>query len=222
MQDIFLLPDYFHPAWLAPQPKWNARLPCFFSLAQEPLEEILRHPHALFLEIGERRRLDETVEHILAAAPDFALSLTTASAWRSDIAHIAAGCLNRHFGLQDAKALQITTCLQEAISNAIIHGNLRLSSAFTSLEEMQLHYDRIEERIGKALYRDTRVDILAWDRNDALELAVGDSGDGFTLPTNTDERLPHGRGLMLVMSLTSRVWTGRNGRGLHMAFAYQE
>lgn len=222
--------DLLHPTWLPvnAQKKSGARalrLPYFFSLRQDgaaSLEAILRQPHALFLEIGEHRRMEEATDAIMAAKPDFALSLTTASAWHEDIAHIAAHALHEHFGLQDAKAMQITTCLQEAVTNAIVHGNLGLESSFASRQDMERYYAAVEERIGKAIYKDRRVNILAWDRGHALEIAVSDSGGGFSLPSaRRNNRMPHGRGLMLIGALANHVWVGRDRKSLHMTFAYR-
>jgi anti-sigma regulatory factor (Ser/Thr protein kinase) len=158
---------------------------------------------------------------VLTDAPDFSLSLTTASAYEGNVATLIAEQLNRRFGLQSYKSMNIHTCLQEALINAIVHGNLNIHAQFDSLEKFDEHYALIAERLADEDYRHRRVTISAWNSRRQLRLCISNEGSAFPLAhENAKDLSPHGRGLFLIQSLASKMWVGEDRFSLFMTFDY--
>jgi anti-sigma regulatory factor (Ser/Thr protein kinase) len=198
------------------------RTPHFFSLSNPAdLAEILRRPGPYFIEIGERQRIDAVTQRMLDVAPDFALSLDNRTAYRCQVARDVAGALDDRFGLDGTKTIQIRTCLQEALANAILHGNLAMRDNMETRLEFDRYYAEIEARLISKSYAGRRIYCSAWASEPGLILAVCDDGSGFQLPRShqTHEKL-HGRGLFLIQSLADRVWLGDDRRTLYMQFDY--
>lgn len=198
------------------------RVPHFFCIHPGgSLDGILQRPYSLFIEVGERQRLDRMVEQLFDRLPDLALSLTTRTAYRQNIARSIALHLNERFGLQGHKSLHIQTCLQEALVNAMVHGNLGIGSDFTSIDEMEDYYRLIERRLAENALCQRRVTVAAWDEGDSLKISVNDQGDGFAMSAEAPRgRLPHSRGIHFIRSLADRVWIGDDRRTLFMTFTY--
>ena len=197
--------------------------PCFFSFeSADDLSSILQRPNRFFLEMGTHNSLSISLAAILIQKPDFALCMTTASAYRASLAHLIASNLNLRFGLQNQKSLHIQTCLQEAIINAIVHGNLSIDSDFSTLTGFDSYHSLIDLRLRQAPYQHRRVSIAAWDHETHLQIAVTDQGTGYKLPEGQkNDELPHGRGLTLIQALSDRCWVGDNRRTLFMHFNYR-
>ncbi|MFO0547867.1 MAG: response regulator [Polyangiaceae bacterium] len=118
--------------------------------------------------------------------------------------------------------LQVAVALREAIVNAVVHGNLEVSSelldgtgaAFTDL---------IERRKNTRPYCDRRVRVVARYQLDVVEYVIADEGPGFdpsTLPDPTDIsnlEKPSGRGLMLIRTFMDEVAFNDRGNEIRMA-----
>lgn len=190
--------------------------PYFFSLgnnepAGEALESVLKLPHSIYIESGKRLDKDIVLKTLLPDAPDIALSLTTASCYICNPSHIITNTLNNRFRLSGDKNLNITTCLQEALTNAILHGNLETGG------------NSGETEIGHLLAINglRRISIKAWDKSTYLKISVSDEGKGFSLPEEfSNDTLPFGRGLTFIKSLSDKVWVGEDKRTLYMTFNY--
>lgn len=204
-----------------------SQTPFFFMLGQQQtITDILAHPYKHFYEIAPRPHIERMVQHVLAHAPDFSLSLSTQSAYHNGMAHMLTQSLQRRFGLCDQKAAHVETCLQEALSNAIIHGNLEMQGLLTSLDSFERYYETVAQRVTLAPYSERRIHIMVWNHERSLELAVTDEGTGFdTLPDMNRTPSPHqksGRGLQLIQSLASRARIAADRHTLCMDFNYRE
>lgn len=107
--------------------------------------------------------------------------------------------------------MQIAMALDESLTNAIIHGNLEVSSDLRQSEDGQEYVDKIAERKRQLPYRDRNVTVrLSANRHEA-KFVIRDEGPGFdptSLPDPTDpENLEKcgGRGLLLINSFMSEV-----------------
>jgi anti-sigma regulatory factor (Ser/Thr protein kinase) len=198
------------------------RIPYFFSLTEgETLHGILQSHHNLFLEISQRDRIEHIMRRLLTGDPDFAVSLMNATAYTHPIADLIVESLNIRFGLQDHKILQIKTCLQEALMNAIVHGNLAIRSDFQTLERMDQYYLLIEKRMHEPPYIHRHITVSAWDEDTHLKVCVIDEGSGLkAIPDAPNDNKPHGRGLYLIQSMADRVWLGEEQGALFMTFNY--
>ena len=117
--------------------------------------------------------------------------------------------------------LQVAVALREAIVNAVVHGNLEVSSAL--LEESGAAFtDAVEARKRQPPYSKRRAKVVARYRPDHVDYVVTDEGKGFdtsTLPDPTDianlERAS-GRGLMLIRMFMDEVSFNDRGNEIRM------
>jgi CheY-like chemotaxis protein/anti-sigma regulatory factor (Ser/Thr protein kinase) len=100
--------------------------------------------------------------------------------------------------------------LHEALTNAIVHGNLDLSSELRESDE-KLYQRLLVERRTQEPYRDRRVHVQATLSRHEAVFVVRDDGAGFdpaTLPDPTDPAnlgKVSGRGLLLIQTFMDRV-----------------
>ena len=125
-------------------------------------------------------------------------------------------------GLADETSIvQIAVALREALVNAIVHGNLEVSSSL--LEDGGAAFAQtIERRRAEKPYKDRRVSVVARYKPDEVTYVVTDQGPGFdprTLPDPTDlanlERAS-GRGLMLIRTFMDEVSFNEKGNEIRM------
>ncbi len=125
-------------------------------------------------------------------------------------------------GLGDETSrIQVSVALREALVNAMLHGNLGLSS--TLKESDPDAYDRLAaERREQAPYRERRVRVTVTETPGEVTYVVSDDGPGFditTVPEPTDaanlERTS-GRGLFLIRTFMDDVTHTDGGRTITM------
>ncbi len=124
--------------------------------------------------------------------------------------------------LDDRKQMQIATALDEALLNAIIHGNLEISSELRHADD-GIHYQQeVQQRRRVEPYRQRQVVIeLVADRHQAT-FTIRDEGPGFdfrSLPDPTDfSNLDKcgGRGLLLINAFMDEVRHNQIGNEITM------
>jgi CheY-like chemotaxis protein/anti-sigma regulatory factor (Ser/Thr protein kinase) len=100
--------------------------------------------------------------------------------------------------------------LHEALTNAILHGNLELSSSLRESDEKEYYRQSVERRTQPP-YADRRVHIAARFTRQELTFIVRDEGNGFdpnTLPDPTDPTnlgKVSGRGLLLIQTFMDSI-----------------
>jgi anti-sigma regulatory factor (Ser/Thr protein kinase) len=111
--------------------------------------------------------------------------------------------------------------LHEALTNAIFHGNLELSSDLKENDE-KAYYRLAEERKKQLPYKDRRVFVAATLSRQEATFVVRDQGQGFdpaTLPDPNDpanmDRIS-GRGLLLIQTFMDRVEHNEIGNQITM------
>lgn len=100
--------------------------------------------------------------------------------------------------------------LQEALTNACLHGNLEVDSALREVDHRQ-YYDLARERMSLPPFSQRRIHVTARYSLNSAEFCIRDEGPGFNraaLPDPTDpsniER-PCGRGLLLMQTFMDEV-----------------
>jgi anti-sigma regulatory factor (Ser/Thr protein kinase) len=111
--------------------------------------------------------------------------------------------------------------LHEALTNAILHGNLGVRSDLREVDE-QKYYRLIQERQSIAPFRDRRVHVTATLTRKEARFAIRDDGDGFDpgiLPDPTDPSnlgRVTGRGLLLIQTFMDHVEHNEKGNQITM------
>lgn len=120
----------------------------------------------------------------------------------------------------DINIYSISLCLQEAITNAIIHGNLELSSSLK--EESWEQFDTLRaEREEVASFGDRKTIIRFEFNSNMLRFEIEDEGQGFdvsALPdfNNPNTLLSTGRGLLYIFSFMDSVSWNEGGNCIIM------
>lgn len=112
--------------------------------------------------------------------------------------------------------IRVSVALQEALVNAIHHGNLEVGSELREKDEKH-YYGLIEERRRHKPYSLRRVHVIAKESPAEAHYVIRDEGPGFNpaiLPDPTDpanlERV-YGRGLLLIRTFMDEVYHNESG-----------
>jgi anti-sigma regulatory factor (Ser/Thr protein kinase) len=106
--------------------------------------------------------------------------------------------------------IRVGVALEEAITNAIYHGNLQVSSELREQGEDVFHAEATRRRLSRP-YRDRHVRLTATITHAEARFVIVDEGPGFnranlpdpTDPANLDK--PSGRGLLLIHHFMDEV-----------------
>ena len=115
------------------------------------------------------------------------------------------------FGLWgDAERNRISVALEEALTNALYHGNLEIDSDLRE-RNVQAYHLIVGGRRGQSPYRERRIEVEAEFSADRAVFVVRDEGAGFdptVLPDPTDPAnltKPSGRGILLMRAFMDEV-----------------
>lgn len=135
-----------------------------------------------------------------------------------------ANSLKTHYELfcdkYDLDSYRINLCLLEALTNAIIHGNLEIDSAIK--EESWEEFDQmIQIREQQAVYANRNIIINAEFNSRRIKFEIEDEGQGFdpdSLPNFHDplNLEKSGRGLFLIHSYMDQVVWNKKGNKIQM------
>lgn len=122
----------------------------------------------------------------------------------------AAGFCNR------TTAGNISLALKEAIDNAIIHGNLEISSQIIEEQGIKEFYNEVNDRRNSKKYSGRKVTVYYELVHDYVEYIIEDDGRGFDYDLLPDPRDPEnffknsGRGLLIIRTLMDEVdWNAK-------------
>jgi CheY-like chemotaxis protein/anti-sigma regulatory factor (Ser/Thr protein kinase) len=117
--------------------------------------------------------------------------------------------------------IRVTIALSEALTNAIIHGNLEVGSALRGSDDVG-YEQLVQERRRQKPFRDRRVTVLAQEMLHEARYIIRDEGPGFnpsTLPDPTDPanmEKASGRGLLLIRTFMDQVYHNEHGNQITM------
>ncbi|MEM7677551.1 MAG: ATP-binding protein [Myxococcota bacterium] len=122
------------------------------------------------------------------------------------------------FGICDeADRSRIGMALEEALSNALYHGNLEVSSDLRQ-ESLARYYDMAADRREQSPYRERRIHITETLTEDSATFVIRDEGPGFDTskldvePDPEDLESVSGRGLMLMKAFIDEVTYNDRGK----------
>lgn len=151
-------------------------------------------------------------------ANDLYLSLTTASAYKNEIALHYYRWIASKIDLNDDLAMKLELALQEAMANGLIHGNMGLDKTLPdSFHELGAYGDEVRGKLDSAENGQKRIEVWArWDA-DELTVSILDHGAGFEAKEPSDSGVT-GWGLCLIESLTAGIAITEGGRMMTMWF----
>ncbi len=129
----------------------------------------------------------------------------------------------RQLGVCDeGGAMQVATALDEALTNAIVHGNLEVASELRKIENGRPYARTITQRLAESPFKDRRVMVSAKASRDEVEFIIRDEGPGFDVggipdPTNPENLAKvSGRGLLLINAFMDEVRHSETGNEITM------
>jgi len=154
------------------------------------------------------------------------LVLTTRSAYRCLVAKPFIEAISERIHLTDDVRERAHTALQEAVMNAVLHGNLGLDSSLRDdLAGMDKTHQKIEQLLltPQVALGAVRIDAI-WNSTDLL-IMVRDSGNGFDrkqVPTSEEwmaaGHIGSGRGFLILEAFCDRLALLRGGTVIRLGF----
>ena len=118
--------------------------------------------------------------------------------------------------------MPVSTALDEALVNAMIHGNLEVSSALRVEDGGKPYRDQIKERQELSPFRERRVNVQMTTTREEASVTIRDEGPGFDPSQIPDPRDPanigkvSGRGLLLIHTFMDEVHHNEQGNEITM------
>jgi hypothetical protein len=192
------------------------RVAVFDGRQAADLGGILRQPETGFLDLS---CVDVPPMPVLSAA--LILRLATATALRLDVASAFAAAVAERFPELRPLETKMGMALQEAVGNAVLHGNLELKTAQRgNLRGLSEFAAEMERRLADDAYASRPVTIGAVRGRSQSILWVEDRGRGFLPPEPRGIRLSAagGNGLAMIRSCTQGTFFSHGGRRIRMIF----
>lgn len=115
------------------------------------------------------------------------------------------------------ESLRISMALEEALSNAICHGNLEVDSQLKDTDDCCAFENKVRERLDREPFCERRVRIQAEFTDSEIRFEINDDGPGFVPSELPDPTAPEnirkasGRGLLLIRSFMDQVLHNNSG-----------
>lgn len=143
------------------------------------------------------------------------LSMTTASVYAHPPCNALCAALLERGWITPSQRDDIWLLLQEATSNAVIHGNLGVGAGETGSTRTTSYWQEIRRRLGDPALSARRLTFLVRRHGDALDIGIADEGAGFS-PTPSAPSSSSGRGIGLMSTLGAEVRWEDGGRRVVM------
>ena len=133
------------------------------------------------------------------------------------------------FKIRDGSgAMRVAMALDEALQNAMLHGNLEVSSRLREGDDANAFYALATERRQLSPFKDRRVNVRVLVTPEKAEITIADEGPGFDpgkIPDPTDPAYldrPCGRGLWLIHAFIDEVRHNPAGNEITMILRRQQ
>lgn len=158
---------------------------------------------------------------MMAVGPNrLVLRISTQATGRVDVAEAFAEALARRLSLTSPFQHRLRAVVDEAVGNAVIHGNLALDGRLRATREGLAQFaEAMTRRLADAAYGRRPVTVSARWRPGLLTVSVEDRGAGYSPATAMGEAgRHHGRGVPLMRDLCSRLSFAPHARRVTMEF----
>lgn len=184
---------------------------------------------ALHRHLGAGTRLCLEIDDDTSAVPPplarhmdaggFGLGITTSTAFALDLAQTVVTALAGRLG-ETVPRTRMRAALQEAIGNAILHGNLGIEP-WSRPDQILEMGNVIRDRMADPLLARRRLYVSALWRDHAVVVSITDEGQGFEAEDVAvrDPLATCGRGLAIIGDCCTSFAYSNGGRTLSMAFS---
>lgn len=108
-----------------------------------------------------------------------------------------------------------STALCEALSNAIIHGNLEINHGFTTAENLERHYEKIYRALKKEENASKQVTVVIKKQNEEVSFTIKDSGQGYDYKSISNHT---GRGVKIIKEMADEIKFSDGGSQISATF----
>ena len=175
-------------------------------------------PYSAWIEVAALA--DQSILELIqrAAGAGLYASFTTITANRLDLAGEILVAIDDQRRLSEDARGNIELALHEALSNALLHGNLQLDSiAALSVEALERFSSDLMRRITDPSYANRRIDVACDFEDHSVVIDVVDQGGGFVFKPKTDPKAS-GRGFELIGAACQSYQLLEGGRRVSMRF----
>ena len=157
-----------------------------------------------------------------ATQADLYACVTTATANQLHLAGRIVTAVDSRHPLGETQRDDIELVLHEAISNAVVHGNLQVEGMKgLSVDALDRFSNALAARMADPTYATRRIEVSCWLQPEGVLLVeVADEGSGF-VPHDREGSTANasGRGLDLITAIAQQVDLLDNGRRIRIRFA---
>jgi len=188
----------------------------FDSRREDALDSALSSAATFVVDVG----CDPPVAGMVTRPHAFVLRIATAAAAQLEVAEAFTHALLARLPAAACCRGDLLVALQEAIGNAVMHGNLALDGALRRSRECLPRFGAaMAERIADPHYGRRPITISAEWRKHRLAVSVEDVGAGFDPAFRPpDCRCPQGNGIADILSRCEEVTFSAGGRHISMVF----
>ena len=190
----------------------------FTCLNESQLRQALSRPQKILLEAAAKTSHYSVP---VGEALFFQLVVCSETAYHYNLPLYIADKMVMEGYLKPSHMEGLRLCLQEAIINAVIHGNLELKRSFFNLQGFRGYYAAIERKLRQSEYGQKPIILSFLKAENSLKVVVSDAGSGVRLSNvkalEQADSLT-GRGLPMIASIASRMGIYTDERSLEFEF----
>lgn len=191
--------------------------------SEETLQVALAPPATQCIEVGLS---DDCGDDVVLAqpAPDrLSLVVTTRSAYRHSIVKAFINAMENRTSLSEDLRVRLYSALQEALMNAVLHGNLQIDSGLRgSLDGLHAAQDVIESRLSLPDIACSKIWMEAIWNKSVINVMIRDSGSGYdhecTDGVSPSDDRASGRGLAILQAFSDKVAVLNGGTTVQLEF----
>ena len=188
------------------------------AVTPESLNNCWSQPFAAWIELGDLTDPELIDKIALAAQGLLVASFTTATANRLSLAHDIVAAIGSRRSMTVERRDDIELAIHEAISNALVHGNLQVESMKgLSMSALDRFSEEISKRINDPVFANRRLDVCCELDDCGVTIEIADQGTGF-VAVETGRCGPCGRGLDLISGIAQSCQLLDGGRRIRMRF----